>query len=578
MNVYLLVPLFSCITCAMLSVAILARDRAHRANRLGAALALSATWWALCEVLWNGADDASTALWLVRAAAPGWMLLGPIMLHLFLELTGRVRGRLRFVVAGTYSAAALFAALDLLTPWVHVDVTRTSWGWAYSLGPVFGPAYAAVAAPLIAGLVLGLREFWSSAAPGERRQARWLLVGILVPMLVASFTDGILPMLGHSVPRLGTASITLLAGVIALGFRRHGYSVLAPGNFASELLAALPEGVALLRFDGRMRTVNEGMLRLSGRSRQQLEYHRFADLVEGFSVEAALDTPERECTLRTAAAQEIPVALSASMLCDKRGEPIGLVLVVRDLREVVSLRSRLITSGRLAAVGQLAAGIAHEINNPVAFVRANLGGLGQLLGRFEARLPEALASELREELAEGREIVEESLDGVNRVAAIVRDVKGFSHAGSAALEIVELGPMIDSVLRVAGPELRRARVECVHTDIPYVRGAAQELKQVFLNLVVNAAQAVEADGVIRIRSEAEGDRVVVVVEDEGCGIPCEVLERVFDPFFTTKPVGEGTGLGLSISYEIVRRHGGEMVVSSTPGRGTRVRVELPAAR
>jgi two-component system NtrC family sensor kinase len=189
-----------------------------------------------------------------------------------------------------------------------------------------------------------------------------------------------------------------------------------------------------------------------------------------------------------------------------------------------------------------------------------------------------VSAELREEMGEGRELVIESLDGVNRVAAIVRDVKGFSHAGNSALEVVELGPLLDSVLRVAGPELRRARVECTHHEVPPLRCAPQELKQVFLNLVVNAAQAVDEGGSIRLRSQCEGGRVVVTVEDDGCGISCEVLERVFDPFFTTKPVGEGTGLGLSISYEIVRRHGGEMSVGSTPGRGTSVRVELPVAQ
>jgi C4-dicarboxylate-specific signal transduction histidine kinase len=244
------------------------------------------------------------------------------------------------------------------------------------------------------------------------------------------------------------------------------------------------------------------------------------------------------------------------------------VVVARDLREVVSLRSQLITSGRLAAVGELAAGIAHEINNPIAFVRSNLGALRALLGRAEARLS-------AEEQGEGRELIGESLEGVDRVAAIVRDVKGFAHAGSPQPEAVELAPLLDSVLRVAGPELRHARVEVVHGEVSAVRGAAQELKQVFLNLVVNAAQAVERGGAIRIHTREQGERALVSVDDQGCGIDGDTLERIFDPFFTTKPVGKGTGLGLSISYEIVRRHGGQMAVTSTPGRGTSVQVELP---
>jgi signal transduction histidine kinase len=563
-NPYLLVPLLSCIACAMLSVGILARDSRHPANRLGAALALASAWWGLCEVLWNGADEAEVAVRLVRLSALGWMGLGPIVLHLFLELTGRLRARRRLLLGVAYASAAAGAGLDLFTPWLHPGVVRTSWGWAYALGPAFAPVYAVAAGSLLAGLALGVHDFWASGAPGERRQARWLLVGILVPLLVASLTDGLLPLLGRGdVPRLGAASITLLAAVVAAGFGRHGYSVLAPGDFASEILAGLPDGVALLRFDGRVRSVNPGMVRLSGWTRQQLEGRPFAELVEGFPAQG-------ERTLRTASGEGLPVAISTSTLHDKRGEVFGLVVVARDLREVVSLRKRLITSGRLAAVGELAAGIAHEINNPIAFVRSNLGGLRSLLQRVEDRLS-------AEELGEGRELIGESLEGVDRVAAIVRDVKGFAHAGSPQPEAVDLAPLLDSVLRVAGPELRHARVEVVHGEVPAVRGAPQELKQVFLNLVVNAAQAVERGGGVRIHTREEGERVVVSVEDEGCGIACEILERIFDPFFTTKPVGKGTGLGLSISYEIVRRHGGQMAVSSTPGRGTKVRVELPLA-
>jgi signal transduction histidine kinase len=274
------------------------------------------------------------------------------------------------------------------------------------------------------------------------------------------------------------------------------------------------------------------------------------------------------------------VSLSTSLLRDKKQNAIGLVLVTRDLREVASLRSRLITSGRLASVGQLAAGIAHEINNPVAFVRSNLGALSAILESVRSKMPLPLDDATRREFDEGRELLEESLDGVDRVAAIVRDVKGFSHAGAGTFEIIAIAPLLDSVLRVAAPQLRSTgRIVRDYHDVPPVRGASQELKQVFLNLVVNASQAAVAgrDGDIRLTTRARGGRVVVEVRDYGCGIPADLLGRVFDPFFTTKPIGEGTGLGLSISYQIVRNHDGDLSVESSPEEGTCFRVELPAA-
>ena len=575
MHVYLLLPLFACISSAMLTVAIIARGEGQRANRIGAVLTTGAALWAFFEVVWNTANDPGIVLQLVRLSSLGWVAIGPIALHLFFELTGQSQRRLRRVMPTLYATSLLFFAIDLATPWMHEAVVRTSWGWGYRFGPAYLPFYLFTVSCLSAALVLGFREIRSSTSAGERRQARWLMVGIGVPLVVASATDGLLPLLGYQPPRLGTTSFVFLGATIAWGFYRHGYSLLVPGAFASEILAILPDGVALLRLDGRIRSVNEGMARLAGVEARALEGRAMADLLP--ETELVLDRAlrEQECALASLGGP-LPVSISTAMLRDKQHEPIGLVLVARDLREIASLRSRLITSGRLAAVGQLAAGIAHEINNPIAYVRANLGSLRALLAGMadEKPTPETLRTALRE----GEELVDESLDGVERVAAIVRDVKSFSHAGGGPREVVELNPLLDAVLRVAAPQLRYGGlIERSYGDIPPVLGDSQELKQVFLNLVLNASQAVAEQQEIRIITARESDRVVVRVEDDGCGIPPALLGNIFDPFFSTKGVGEGTGLGLSIAYQIIRKHGGELTVESAPGRGTCCRVELPAA-
>jgi signal transduction histidine kinase len=173
-------------------------------------------------------------------------------------------------------------------------------------------------------------------------------------------------------------------------------------------------------------------------------------------------------------------------------------------------------------------------------------------------------------------MIDESLEGVDRASAIVRDVKGLAHAGRGERSMADLNELLDGVLRMAAPQLRvTAAVEKDYGLLPLVACAPQELQQVFLNLVLNASQAIADRGKIRLRTEAQGGSVMVRIEDDGRGMDADLLDRIFDPFFTTKPVGEGTGLGLGIAHEIVRKHGGEMTIDSKPGRGSVFSVRLP---
>ena len=576
MNAYLLIPLTACVTCAMLTAAILARDPQHRANRIAALIAAGGIWWSFLEVMWNSTWDAETALALVRLSSLGWFACGPLLLHFSLELTGRTSGRLRRALPALYGAAALFLVIDLATPWFHTGVVRTPWGWGYEFGVAYPPFFALTIGCATIALALAARNFRVSLTQAERRHAALVVAGVACPLTVSSVTDGLLPLLGHQVPHYGTASFTLLAASIAWGFHRYGYSLLLPVAFAPQILAALPDGVALLRLDGVVRSINAGLSRITGFSESELLGRDIAPLLPSLPLDAGHEVREFECSL-SARGETISVAISTSWLRDKQREPIGIILLVRDLREVTTLRSHLVTSGRLAAVGQLAAGIAHEINNPIAFVQANLSALRSLPDSLSAKLAREDSLELAEILDEVTAMIDESLEGVDRVATIVRDVKSFAHAGGGREE-VDVNALLDGVLRMVAPHLQSgAQIECCYGVVPPVRGAPQELKQLFLNLLINASHAVTHDQPIRLATSTRGARVLVRIEDEGCGIAPEVLARIFDPFFTTKPVGEGTGLGLAISHQIVRSHGGAMTVESEPGRGTSFCVELPAS-
>jgi signal transduction histidine kinase len=266
---------------------------------------------------------------------------------------------------------------------------------------------------------------------------------------------------------------------------------------------------------------------------------------------------------------------------DERFEPVlGLVgAQLGRAAERAALEERLRQVQKLEAIAQLAAGLAHEINNPMAYVRANLNLLRADWDALRKELESGGDAARAARLEECDDLLAESAEGVDRTIAIVRDVRDFAHGANLPPEPVDLEEVVDEALRVAsaqaGPDVRFERTRGA---VPFVHGSAGRLRQVVVNLVVNAIHATGSAGCVRVVTERRGRQVVVRVEDDGHGIAPEIRARLFEPFFTTKPVGQGTGLGLYVSYEIVRAHGGEIRVDSEPGEGSRFEVRLPLGK
>lgn len=274
--------------------------------------------------------------------------------------------------------------------------------------------------------------------------------------------------------------------------------------------------------------------------------------------------------------------------------------VDRRQKENQLVQMQLLQSEKLAAIGQLAAGIAHEINNPVGFVNSNLntlsGYLADLFCVVDAyaaalaanQIAEPARSELQALLAKKQlaflredipDLLAESREGLARVRGIVQDLKDFAHSDSDTWELSDLHKGLDSTLNIICNELKyHCKIVKEYAEIPQIYCLPSQLNQVFMNLLVNAGQAIETQGVVTVRTGCLENEVWVEIGDNGRGIAPEHISRLFEPFFTTKPVGKGTGLGLSISRNIVAKHGGRIEVDSEPGRGSRFRVCLPIAR
>jgi two-component system NtrC family sensor kinase len=296
---------------------------------------------------------------------------------------------------------------------------------------------------------------------------------------------------------------------------------------------------------------------------------------------------------------------------ERSGEKVPWYIVtlhdVTELRRITSelseayatqkaTQGKLVQQEKMASIGQLAAGVAHEINNPVGFVASNLNTLNkyvQHLCTHIATLEEGIASAadpvLQELVTTSRkqnkvrvvgqdvfDLIEESLEGTARVKNIVGNLKSFSRVGGNGKEWTDLHECIESSINIAWNEIKyHAQVERDFTSLPLVFCNAQQMNQVFLNLIVNAAQAIEQHGIITITARVDDPWVVVQISDTGCGIAPEHLEKIFDPFFTTKDVGKGTGLGLSLCYDMVQKHAGELKVKSVVGKGSTFEIRLP---
>jgi two-component system, NtrC family, sensor kinase len=400
------------------------------------------------------------------------------------------------------------------------------------------------------------------------------------------------------------------------------------------LFEQTPLVMVVLDLDGTIVEVNPATEELSGLPSADLRGQPFTALLDWYSHDKAAlmlarvvqDNFLREWELVHLRPRELPVtvAYTASLLHEAGGEKVGIGLVGRVLTpeleltaqlaatnqlleatvrqgerahaELKATQTQLVHAEKMRSLGQLVAGVAHEINNPLAFVANNLTYVAELLpvlralhaayaplrllaspeqeGTIQAAEERAASVSLWQDLAE---LLEESQDGVTRIKEIVLSLRDFARLDEAPKKVADVHEGLCHTVRLirSGCRGRIGITEhyCANARIFCHPG---ELNQVFLNLLINAMQAIKGEGTIHIATERQADKLIVTIRDSGVGMDAATLQRAGEPFFTTKPVGEGTGLGLAVSYGIVRRHGGELRFDSAPGKGTTATVSLPA--
>jgi len=343
-------------------------------------------------------------------------------------------------------------------------------------------------------------------------------------------------------------------------------------DFSENIVESLNIGVLTVDLEDRVESWNPQAVRLMEIPRAEAIGRRLADVLPADLVgELASRSHEDRVTgiykflLRTGQGRQTVVNISVAPLVGKTGARIGRLVLLDDITQRVRMEEQMVQTEKLTSLGLLAAGVAHEVNTPLAVISNYIQMLAKQIPAGDPK----------------QNTIEKIVKQTFRASEIVNNLLNFSRTGAAQFEELDLNFVLEETLTLVHHPFRTAQVSVIRhfeDELPVVLGSTTRLQQVFLNLFMNARDAMPTGGMLEVRTGAHNGSVEVEVTDTGVGIPSENLQRIFDPFFTTKSTGRGTGLGLSVSYGIIKEHAGKVEVRSTPGKGTSFRLEFPVAR
>jgi len=592
MQTFLLISIGVCLYVAFFHYGM---RRAGAAHAWLAAWALAAAGFAAARIVQLELPEYANAA--TRCAAAIGTQFVWTLLRFTSELTETPRSPRLLRSFGVASFA--FAALALFSPWILTGeiVERESYLGTTYHGSVAGPLM-----PLFAAYLLGT-EGWitwrlaraTNLAPLERRT---LIVALVI--YAAMCATNVAATLGLPVAPIGEFAPAVVAiGASRLVARRQGRLESDLEALVAQKTAQLVEnearyrglvesskvGIVCIDRAGKVLTVTPRIYEMfelpvgssePGASLQDLPLTRdngAAALVKSVIERAkAISAETRQATTR---GRNIDVHFIVAPQRDSAGEVAGALMLLEDVTERRAIEARLRQSQKMESVGELAGGIARGITAPMESVRDNLARVRSACDDVRKQLAPSATEEQRERFSEIEQLVDEAAEGVQRALGIVSDMREISSGGSLAIAPVDLNQLLAGVARMAGTQRRGAQLVERYAEIPLVTGNSGQLRQVFLNLIVNAVQAAPERGHVWIETQRDGDCVRVRVSDDGAGISPQHRDRLFEPFFTTKPAGQGTGLGLFLSYQIVQKHGGEIRFRADAAEGATFEVSLP---
>ena len=587
MNAFALLSLLSCVVVFLLGSFIFLRDTRKPLNRIFMALCMSLAFWSLTEFGYRQAGNLETAdFWLKLNGLI--YVVPPLLLHfvlIFTEESKLFRNKLTYLFM--YAPALMFILLSLTTNMMGGGPTREYWGWTYTIPEnslVFNMSYLWAYGLGVLSVYLCLLYYLKQSDRNKKQQAKYIFIGFLIVVASGLITGWLLLLLQVKIPELATAAFTIACACAGYAMWKYKLFAMTPATAAEGIISTMPDSLLLVDPDQRITLTNQATLRMLGYEEGELigqtleivfaEEGEGKDVLEGIELEGPAGTSiiRGETKFRTKAGGSIPISLSRAVMRDREGKLHGTIYIGRDVTEFKlaeeekqRMEEQLQIAGRLAAVGELSAGVAHELNNPLTAIQA---------------FAQFLAS--RKDLDETvKGDVETIYREAQRASRITGNLLSFARRNKPEKRLISINEALERSVELHAYHMGASNIEMVMElahDLPLTMADSHQMQQVFVNIINNAEQAMtEAHGGGRlcVKTQRAGKVIRITFADNGPGISEHNLKSIFDPFFTTKDVGVGTGLGLSICYGIVEAHGGHIYARSKAGKGATFVIEIP---
>ena len=574
LNIFAFSSLASSFLCFFLGTSVYYSNRKKEINQIFLLMCFSIFYWSFTNFMLIQAESLEAAtMWAKMGFL--WPFSIAFLFHfilIFSQITDFFGNK--YTVFLLYAPASIFSFFELTTNQISGELVKGNWGYMYAVTEnsfLFWLSSIWLFTLGFFGLILCL-NYYTKETGIKKKQAKCISIGFSITLLVSLVNQMLPKLLEVQLPDFTVISITALCGFVGYAIRKYDLFVLNPITASEKIISTMPDALILLDNNEKILEVNKSAVNILGYTKNELAGKPFDLLfVDKKSAKESLkkliqksELKNCETEYKTKTNKEVFVSISASLVRDKEGKTQGAVVIIRDITEKKQLEKNLVASEKMAAIGQAATMVGHDLRNPLQAIGNATHLIKKAMKNSNATDPNIKNS------ISMLQIIEDSIDYANN---IVIDLKDFSSERKPDFKKVDLNEVVKDSLAQCKPP-KNVKIVTELESIPFVHVDKYMSKRVFVNIITNSIQAMEKKGgVLRVSTKRTNNLIEVSFQDTGIGMSKETLEAVFTPFFTTK--AQGMGMGLPISKKFVESNGGFIKVESEEGKGSKFTITLP---